>query len=176
MPLFLDACALAKRYLREGASTERMKDITGRFDRWGGFVVSAFIEPECISALAKYARNQTNSELRAHLFSRHAALVETFRRELSGPAFTIVDVKADFVDRAARLLKHHPEYNIGAGDAVHLVTALDVFPNLGRPLVFVTADAGLEKAARNEGLQTMNPLREDVRALESIPGLDPPAT
>jgi hypothetical protein len=52
MPLFLDACAFAKRYLNEGTSTQRMRQITGRFDRWGGFVVSSFIEPEVISAFA----------------------------------------------------------------------------------------------------------------------------
>ena len=61
MPLFLDACALAKRYLREGESSRRMQKITGRFDRWGGFVVSSIIEPEVISAFAKYARAHATS-------------------------------------------------------------------------------------------------------------------
>jgi hypothetical protein len=39
MPLFLDACAFAKRYLDEGESSERMREITGRFNDWGGFVI-----------------------------------------------------------------------------------------------------------------------------------------
>lgn len=42
MPLFLDACALAKRYLQEGRSSQRMKEITGRARKWGGLFVSSF--------------------------------------------------------------------------------------------------------------------------------------
>jgi len=60
MPLFLDACALAKRYLREGRSTSRMQAITGRPKRWGGLVVSSFVEIEVVSAIAKAAREYGN--------------------------------------------------------------------------------------------------------------------
>ena len=59
MPLFLDACALAKRYLSEHGS-KRMKEITGRFDDWGGFFVSGFVELEVLGALARYAREHPN--------------------------------------------------------------------------------------------------------------------
>jgi predicted nucleic acid-binding protein len=168
MPLFLDACAFAKRYLNEGTSTERMRDITGRFNHWGGFVVSSFVEPEVISAFAKYARDSEHPVLRAHYLAKHPGVVESFRRDLSKAAFTIVPLSDELVDDAANLLKHHPEYDIGAGDAVHLATALDVRPTLKGPLVFVTADRGLEIAARAEGFATMNPLRDDVDALKRI--------
>jgi predicted nucleic acid-binding protein len=168
MPLYLDACAFAKRYLNEGTSTERMRDITGRFNRWGGFVVSSFVEPEVISAFAKHARNTEHPNLRAHYLKKHPAVVESFRRDLSKAAFTIVPLSDELMEDAANLLKGHPEYDIGAGDAVHLATALEVRPTLQGPLVFVTADRGLEGAARAEGFATVNPLRDGAGALERI--------
>jgi len=168
MPLYLDACALAKRYLNEGMSTVRVRDITGRFDRWGGFVVSNFVEPEVTSAFAKYARNTEHPLLRTHYLSKHSGVVEAFRRDLSRASFTIVYLSDELVEDAANLLKSHPEYEIGAGDAVHLVTAREVRPKVPAPLVFVTADNGLERAARAEGFITLNPLRDGVDALERI--------
>lgn len=171
MPLFLDACALAKRYLPEHASSRRMKEITGRFDRWGGFVVSGFVELEVISALAKYAREHPNYS--ADYLRRHPAVVDHFRSELSRAAFTIVGVNSDVVEEASELLKRHPEYAIHAGDAVHLATALQIRAKLDATevLVFVTADRGLEAAAQAEGLATLNPMRHGVEALQAIPGI-----
>jgi len=62
------ASALAKRYLREGRSTMRMKEITGRPKRWGGLFVSSFVEIEVVSAIAKEAREFGAAlELRAGL-------------------------------------------------------------------------------------------------------------
>jgi hypothetical protein len=68
------------------------------------------------------------------------------------------------------MLKHHPEYAIHAGDAVYLVTALRAHEEIARhePLVFVTADRGLELAARAKGLPTLNPMREGVDELKQI--------
>jgi predicted nucleic acid-binding protein len=168
MPLFLDACAFAKRYLNEGTSTQRMRQITGRFDRWGGFVVSSFIEPEVISAFAKYARNEIHPTLRAHYLQKHSSVVASFRRDLSQPSFTIIPLSDDLVEQAADLLDAHPEYDIGAGDAVHLVTAMDIRPKLDVPLVFVTADRGLETAAKSEGFATLNPIVSGLDSLERI--------
>lgn len=170
MPLFLDACALAKRYLHEGESTRRMQQITGRFDRWGGFVVSSLVEPEVISAFAKHARAQAPHQ--AHYYALHPGVVEAFRRDLSRASFTIVPFTEDEVEAAADLLKAHPEYSIGAADAIHLVTAQAVLAQNGpeSPLVFVTADKGLAAAARDRGLTVFNPLdqrEEDLEALAS---------
>jgi len=50
------------------------------------------------------------------------------------------------------------------------VTALEIRPRVRDPLVFVTADHGLEGAARAEGFTTMNPLRDTVDALQRIAG------
>jgi predicted nucleic acid-binding protein len=168
MPLFLDACALAKRYLREGESSRRMQKITGRFDRWGGFVVSSIIEPEVISAFAKYARAQAPNQ--RHYFSLHPQVVDTFRRDLSRPVFTIVPVTDDEVETAADLLRAHPEYAIGAADAIHLATAMAVarYAREDAPLVFVTADNGLADAAMDNGLTVFNPLYQKPEDLEAI--------
>lgn len=172
MPLFLDACALAKRYMLEHGS-RRMQEIVGRFDGWGGFVVSSFIEPEVISALAKYAREHPNYS--AVYLQKHRAVVDHFRKELSKAAFTIVGVDDDVVEQAANLLRLRPQYAIHAGDAIHLATALSFCSKLRKndPLVFVTADRGLEEAAKVEGLATFNPMREEVGTLRNIPGLSP---
>lgn len=148
-----------------------MKEITSHFRQWGGLVVSAFIEPEIISALAKYAREHPNFS--AEYLRKHRAIVDYFRKELSQPEFTIMKVGADVVEQASDLLRRRPEYAIHAGDAVHLVTALAVREEL-KPkdvLVFVTADRGLEAAAKAEGLPTLNPLWQGVEALQSIPGV-----
>lgn len=168
MPLFLDACALAKRYLPEQQSSRRMKDIASHFDQWGGFVVSGFIEPEVISAFAKYAREHPNYS--RELMARHAMVVEQFRKELSNPSFTIVGVTEEVIKEASEMLKRHPEYAIHAGDAVHLTTALRARGRLAETdkLVFVTADRGLEVAAKAEGFPTLNPMREGVDELRQI--------
>jgi predicted nucleic acid-binding protein len=168
MPLFLDACALAKRYLHEGDSTRKMRDITGRFDRWGGFVVSSLIEPEVISALGKYARAREPHQ--EHYYKLHPRVVDSFRRDLSLPIFTIIPVTDEEIEAAADLLKAHPEYAIGAADAIHLATALALQAqgHSKSPLVFVTADKGLAEAARAKGLTVFNPLYQRAEELEEI--------
>jgi predicted nucleic acid-binding protein len=169
MPLFLDACALAKRYLPEYGS-KRMLDILDRGDGWGGFVVSGFIEPEVISALAKFAREHPKRPPDA--LQQHPRIVDQLRTELARTAVTVVSVTDGLVKRAADLLHDHPEYAIHAGDAVHLATALAFRTQLDEPdvLVFVTADRSLELAARAEGLATYNPLRDGIGALRTIAG------
>lgn len=169
MPLFLDACALAKRYLHEGQSTRKMREITGRFDRWGGFIVSSLIEPEVISALGKYARERAPHH--EHYYQLHPRVVDAFRRDLSLPAFTIIPVTDEEIEGAADLLKAHPEYAIGAADAIHLATALALrAQGPVTPLVFVTADRGLAEAAREKGLTVFNPLDQNPDDLEEIAG------
>jgi predicted nucleic acid-binding protein len=172
MPLFLDACALAKRYMPEGESTRRMQKITGRFDRWGGFVVSSLIEPEVISAFGKYARAKTPHE--KHYYRLHPQVVDAFRRDLSRPGVTIVPVTESEVEAAANLLRAHPEFSIGAADAIHLVTAQSVLVQNApaTPLVFVTADRGLAAAAQESGLTAFNPLYQRAEDLDRIVGSD----
>jgi predicted nucleic acid-binding protein len=151
MPLFLDACALAKRYIPEGESTRRMQQITGRFDRWGGYVVSSLVEPEVISAFGKYARARTPHE--AYFYAKHPRIVAAFRRDLCRPFVTVIPVTDDEVEAAADLLKAHPEYSIGAADAIHLATALALAKQerSSTPFIFVTADRGACGGGAGEG-------------------------
>ena len=168
MPLFLDACAFAKRYLEEGASTERMREITGRFDEWSGLLVSNYVEPEVVSALAKRTRETSGGTIGPRSLRRHRAAVAAFRSDLSTAAFTIVPVTDGLVTEAANLLEHRPDYNISAADAVHLATAMDLRSKLVATLVFVTADRRLERAAKAEGFVTLNPLFDGAEALEPL--------
>lgn len=142
--------------------------MTSRFDRWGGFVVSSLADLEVISAMAKYAREHPNYS--THLLKQHARAVDTFRKELSRPAFTIMEVDEERLEAAANLLRRYPDHAIHAGDAIHLITAMDVRENLeeGQVLVFVTADRGLEEAAKALGFPTVNPMREGVEALAAL--------
>jgi predicted nucleic acid-binding protein len=168
MPLFLDACAFAKRYLEEGDSTQRMREITGRFEDWSGLLVSNYVEPEVVSALAKRTRETSRRIVTARLLRKHRAAVAAFRGDLFTVAFTIVPVTNGVVAQAANLLDEHPDYNISAADAVHLATAMELRSKLMTTLVFVTADNRLERAAKAEGFVTLNPLFAGTEALEPL--------
>jgi predicted nucleic acid-binding protein len=93
---------------------------------------------------------------------------------LSLPTFTIIPVTDEEVEAAADLLRAHPEYAIGAADAIHLATALALTAQgqSGTPLVFVTADKGLAAAARQHGLTVFNPLYQQAEELKTITGTD----
>lgn len=145
-----------------------MQEITGRFDRWGGFVVSSLIEPEVISAFAKHARAQGPHE--EYYYRKHSHVVDAFRRDLSRSYVTVIPVTDEEVEAAADLLRAHPEYAIGAADAIHLATALALLAQgqTKAPLVFVTADKGLAAAAREKGLTVFNPLYQGPEELEKI--------
>lgn len=145
-----------------------MQEITSRFDAWGGFIVSSMIEPEVISALGKYARAQEQHQ--EHFYRLHPRLVDLFRRELSRGAFTIIPVTDEEVEAAADLLRAHPEYAIGAADAIHLATALALRAqgDAEAPLVFVTADKALADAAREKGFTVFNPLYQGPQELEEL--------
>jgi len=126
MPLFLDACALAKRYIREGRSTSRMRTITGRPKRWGGLFVSSFIEIEVVSAIAKAAREYGNPMERPSLLREVPQTVDIFLKEYRSGAFDIVDQTDDIVRSGIRELRGKPQHGIGAADAIHLATALKI--------------------------------------------------
>jgi predicted nucleic acid-binding protein len=171
MPLFLDACALAKRYLREGRSTSRMRTITGRPKRWDGLFVSSFIEIEVVSAIAKAAREYGNPMERPRLLREVPRTVDGFLEEYHSGAFDIVHQTDDLVRAAIGELRGKPHHSIGAADAIHLASALKVGADTREPIVFVTADRGLYEAARQHGLAVYNPNIEDEASLEALVGL-----
>jgi predicted nucleic acid-binding protein len=171
MPLFLDACALAKRYLREGRSTSRMQTITGRPKRWGGLFVSSFIEIEVVSAIAKAAREYGNPMERPRALREVPRTVDTFLKEYHSGAFDIVVQSEDILRAGIATLRAQPHHAIGAADALHLTSALKLVAERGERIVFVTADRGLYEAARDHGLPVYNPNTEHEDSLVALAGL-----
>ncbi|HSU12996.1 type II toxin-antitoxin system VapC family toxin [Longimicrobium sp.] len=168
MSLFIDACALAKRYLPEGRSSQRMKEIMGRSRRWGGLVVSSFIEIEVVSAIAKAAREFGNPLGRNAALREVPRTVDAFQRAYRSGAFTIVDADDAIVQAGIAELRSHPQHEIGAGDAIHLATAVGLANGAYAPLVFVTSDQGLYAAARAHGLHVLNPNYEGSERLDTL--------
>ncbi len=166
--LFLDACALVKRYLHEGISSQRMKEVTGRPVRWGGLVVSEFVEIEVVSGIAKSAREYRNPLGRGEALRLVPKTVDEFQRAFRSGAFTIVHADEALVQAGIAELRRNPQHEIGAGDAIHLATALGIVRDTGAPLVFATADQGLYTAARCHGLRVFNPNYEGARELEAL--------
>jgi predicted nucleic acid-binding protein len=175
MPLFLDASALAKRYLQEGISSQTVKRITSRSADWGGFIVSAIVHPEVVSAFATQVRANSLPIVQRQIIARLPAVVAEFHREYGSGAFRILPVNEVILDDAARLIAAKPTLNIGAADAIHLATAIEVRDRLDSSvsLVFVTADRGLAEAARKEGFAVFDPLYHRADRLYEIPGLRP---
>lgn len=168
MPLFLDACALAKRYLHEGRSSTTMKEVTGRPKRWGGLFVSSFVEIEVASSIAKAAREYGNPFGRPDALKAVPRTVDGFLQDYRSGAFNIVKIDPRLMQDAISQLRSNPEMSIGAGDAIHLATALNIAQALEADLIFATADQGLYEAARKQGLKVFNPNFEDEHRLSRI--------
>ena len=170
MPLFLDACALAKRYLQEGKSTTTRRIITGRSRHWGGLFVSSFVEIEVVSAIAKGAREHPNPLLRKDALARVPQSVGIFRRDYTSGGLQVLRATAEIERAAIDELTRRPQHSIGAGDAIHLVTALDLNTRSTYPLVFVTADRGLAAAAKEHGLTVFDPNYQSEHDLQRLMG------
>jgi predicted nucleic acid-binding protein len=175
MPLYLDTSALAKRYLPEGISSQTVGRILSRSTDWGGSIVSAIVNPEVVSAFATKIRANSMPLQQREAIARLPGIVAAFRRELDSGTFLILAVNDVILDDAARLIASKPTLNIGAADAIHLATAIDVRDRLppGESLVFVTADRGLAEAAEKEDFPVFDPLYHRMDRLDKIPGLRP---
>jgi len=175
MLLYLDTSALAKRYVPEGIGTQTVRTIMSRSNTWGGFVVSSIVKPEVVSALATKIRANSIPRQRSEAIANLPTVVDAFRRELAAGKFQIVGVNNAILDDAARLIADNPLWNIGAADAIHLATAMEVRRELepGASLVFVTSDRGLANAAQDERFDVFDPLYHRPEKLNGIPGLRP---
>lgn len=179
MPLYVDACALAKRYLPEGRSSQTVKTMLGRSNSWGGLFVSTFTEPEVVSALARYLRERPTEEQKRHAAAQHRRTVDLFRQEFASSAFSKADANEHIFRSATVLLRDNPQWNIGAGDALHLATAMYVRLTVlspRTPLVFVTADRGLAGAAQAKQFSVFNPDWQPLQVLEALAGAPPSST
>jgi predicted nucleic acid-binding protein len=173
MPLYLDTSALAKRYIPEGTSTQTVRMIMSRSTSVGGFIVSSIVKPEVVSAFTTQIRANGIPRQRQEAITRLPSVVAEFQREFGSGRFRVVAVSDPILDIASELIAENPTWNIGAADAIHLATALEVKRALDEatPLVFVTADRGLANAAKDSGLPVFDPLYHRPERLREISGL-----
>jgi hypothetical protein len=146
---YLDASAIAKRYLQECGSLW----VTALWKRAGEISLfsAALVNVEVVCALSRAQREERIGMRRrnesAGLFALEA------QQNLESIA-----VSADILQSAHRLALRHP---LRAYDAVHLATALELAERMlwaGLPApIFVSADGNLLAAARAEGLVVENP-------------------
>lgn len=136
MILYLDASALAKRYVREEGS-----DIVARHLALTPCVVSRWSEVEIVSALARRCREG------AFPLAERDRAVDTLRSDLL--ALHVVEVSPAVTRIAAELLRRHP---LRAGDAVQLASAVHLRDLLRAPVAFLAFDDRLTHAAAGEGL------------------------
>jgi predicted nucleic acid-binding protein len=136
MIFFLDASALAKRYVSE-SGTERVRAL---FRRHAQIAVSRLSEVEVSSALV---RRMKLGDLEPETVDAHlASLLE----DLS--ACDVIEIRKPVVTRARELVYGHA---LRAYDAVQLASALRI--KTGAAVAFLCADGDLADAAEAERLR-----------------------
>jgi predicted nucleic acid-binding protein len=146
---FFDSSGLAKRYLQESGTGW----VTSVTDPAVGnsILISEITQVEVVNALKKRERSGslsfTEADLAINQFLLHVGL-----------QYQVVSVHPSMIGRAIVLVRN---YVLRAYDAVQLATALELSV-VGRStgassLIFVSADASLNQAARSEGLQVEDP-------------------
>jgi predicted nucleic acid-binding protein len=160
---FLDASALAKRYVHETGSPS----INYLFQRVSATQLMVFVVgvAEVVSILV---RKRNAQRMSAALFA-HAW--NAFRREVVGSASIrklsaderIVTASLDFILR----------YSVNSTDAILLQLALDLASQLrqsGDDLFLAASDQRLLRAAQAEGLTTFNPETQSEQDLDNLLG------
>jgi predicted nucleic acid-binding protein len=164
--LYLDACALVKRYVDEGDDgTVVMDSVMDDPGRWGGLMSSEWLVLEVTSALAKKRRARLLRE------SSYRHLLGRFKIDVEG--LSLVAISSDVVRAASGLMESlSATGRFHSGDAIHLYTALEAARGMAgsTPLVFVTADSGLESTARGAGLRVFDPRRGAIDRLDRLFG------
>ena len=140
--IFFDASAAAKRYFKE-AGSERVEEL------WTG--------PEFLSSLAILQcelASAVNRKLREHGLTRgtYQTLKEQMRRDLR--KLQAVPADADVIEASLRLLDTHP---LKVLDSLYLAAALNLHRASSNPVLFVSADRQLLRAALAEGLRVLDP-------------------
>jgi predicted nucleic acid-binding protein len=160
--LYVDACAVVKRYVYEGDNGTAVVDALMRDpERWGGVVSSEWLILEVTSALTK--------KRRARVISRagYRYLLGRFRDDMA--AIGLISISGDVVRGAARLMETAPgARRFHSGDAIHLHTATDVSEGMIDPgaFVFVTTDEGLKATVDAAGLAVFDPRHQSIEDLE----------
>lgn len=151
---YIDTSALVKRYVSE-AGSNRMENLLSAQDEAGQTVNEALFSRvaivETTAAIARYGREGKLGQ------KEQASLIAKFFRDVDS-RYHLLALTEDMVFSAAMLTQVHP---LRGYDAVHLATAIHLERTLRAsrltPLVFLTSDAVLLKAAVAEGLNAENP-------------------
>jgi hypothetical protein len=134
--LYLDTSMLVK-LIHPEAGSDTIRAAAGQAK---ALASSTLAKVEVHSALARLAREGVPGEALSRRFSAFSALWERMARISMDRA----------ADAAAGLCLKHP---LRAPDAVHLASALLLRTEGGLEVVFGSADARLQDAARNEGFR-----------------------
>ncbi len=146
---YMDTSALIKRYVDEVGSGWLRATLDARPPP--SIIVVHLTIVEVTSALTRRAREGTLT------LTDYAQVQNAFRADCLND-YEIVTAIGDIIDRANHLLEQHP---LRAYDAVHLATAVianhQLLANNLVPLIFLSADDRLNRAATAEGLAVDNP-------------------
>jgi uncharacterized protein len=140
--IFLDASAAAKRYFPETGSARVAELLSTR-------------EPHCSLALLPCElASALNRRFREGDISR--ATYRAAREQMEDDAIAITSVRIDdeLIRVSLRLLDLHPLKTL---DSLYLAAALNLQTVSSTPVLFVSADRHLLRAARSEGLQVLDP-------------------
>ena len=156
---FLDASALAKRYISE-SGTPLVNHLirTVPEDRLILLIIGF---GEILSILV---RKKNSKQITESFYYR--SVVEFEKEFLNNPKILIQSVTDDLVRNSLSLIE---SYSINATDAIILECALDLDYELrakGDDLVLVTTDIRLSNAAKSSGLKVWNPEADSQLDLE----------
>jgi predicted nucleic acid-binding protein len=140
--IFLDASAAAKRYCQEVGS-DRVESL---FEGAASLCSIALLRCELASVLNRKHREGGLSGL-----ERHAAR-ERVVEDLD--LLRLAPVDDDLMGTSLRLLDSHPLKTL---DSLYLAGALNLQQLSNVPVLFVSADRQLLRAAKAEGLQVLDP-------------------
>jgi predicted nucleic acid-binding protein len=141
---FLDTSAVVKRYIQE-PGTAWLQVITSP-DSGHAFFVARITLVETISAMTRRERGGSFSPMDAA--KAWADLQHDFAWQ-----YSIVEIKAGLLDRAAILARIHA---LRGYDAVQLAAALEIH-SLVPNLILLSADRELNTVANREGLRVIDP-------------------
>jgi predicted nucleic acid-binding protein len=140
--IFLDASAAAKRYCQEVGS-ERVEGI---FQEAVPLCSVTLLCCELTSVVNRKHREGNLSD------SEHRSARERVAHDLSW--LRLLPIDNDLITASVRLLDAHP---LKALDSLYLAGALNLQQVLNSPVLFVSADRQLLRAARAEGLKVLDP-------------------
>lgn len=158
MPLFLEASALVKLYVRESGS-DAMEDIVSHSVQVGGLYVSELSRVEVVSAIMRKARRR---RIRKRVAADRCRIFAEDWRD----TFYVVQLDSDVVADSAAIIQRHGDRSIQGGDGVQLACANKVAEELSPPVyTFVGSDRGLNAVARAVGYQVWNPEKDGLSGL-----------